>query len=365
MLVPDHYVPILTGKRGEFSALRALEADVLQALAPFIDMPPIPMPVARRGKPPPEPDTPEEALGKLLAAIGTMWGTDRRVMVDLAAYDRYEIAGQHPASWLFREAANRGIWLMASAGTDSSNAYRTALVDEADTLKGLCLRARALPGIVPQDLAHAVDDLAETLPRSDPAHTEVMLDLGRIADHRLTAAALLELVLEHLRALRARGRPVSAVAATSVPKNGVPRGEVHCESRREWRLWEQLATEPLAQRAAFADYGITGPRPDDETTGLPDPHLRYTTATALLMWRGRDNSRADREDPDKRAVLFPELCAELLRRPSDFAGAQFSAGDRAISLTGITGRPPGTPTKWIEHATSHHITHVVKQIQSR
>jgi Beta protein len=363
MLVCGHYVPILTGKQGEFNALRALEPDVLRDLSPFIDMPPIPLGVARAGKLPKR-DTPEEALGKLLTAIGTKWGTDRRVMVDLAAYDRYQIAGEHPARWLFREAANRGIWLMAAASTDSSRVYRASLVAEADVLKGLCLRARAFPGFAPEDLAAEVDELAATLPLSDPAHTELMLDLGRIADHRLTDAELVGLVREYLCVLSARNRPVSAIAATAVPKHGVPRGRVHREPRCEWGLWKQLATEPLAQRAAFADYGITGPRPDDETTGVPDPHLRYTTDAALLMWRGRDNSRADLEDPDKRAVLFPELCVDLLRHKSDFAGPRFSTGDRAIWLTGTTGHPPGTPTKWIQHATSHHLTHVVRKLQS-
>ena len=364
MLVYDHYVPILTGKRGEFNALRTLDPDVLQNVSPFIDMPPIPLGVAMRGKVSKR-DTPEEALDKLLTAIGTHWGTDRRVMVDLAAYDRYQIAGEHPARWLFLEAATRGIWLMAAAGTDSSSVYRAALVAVADALKGLCLRARALPGYAPEDLAAEVDELAATLPRSDPAHTELMLDLGRIADHRLAADELLELVLEHIRALGARNRRVSAIAATSVPNDGVPRGEVHRENRCEWRLWEQLATEPVTKRPAFADYGITGPRPDDEKTGRPDPNLRYTTNAALLMWRGRDNSRADPDDPDKRAVLFPELCADLIRHPNDFAGPRFSAGDRAIWIAGTAGRPPGTPTKWVEHATSHHLTHVVKQLQGR
>jgi T4 beta protein len=364
MLGRDQYVPILTGKLGEFRALQRLTPEIVHGLVPFIDMPPITPNGPPKDGVPAERDPPALKLRRLITAVGAKWGTDRRVMVDLAAYDRYEIQGKHPACWLFREAASHGIWLMAAAGTDSSDRYRAALHDCADVLKGICLRARADPDAAPTDLAAAIDDLAASLPTCDPAHTVLMLDLRRIADHGGTAAELLELVRAHLRALHARGRAVSALAGTSMPERPVARGAVHRERRREWRLWQALEHEPLARNASFSDYGITGPRPDDdEWTGPPDPHLRYTTAAALLLWRGRLEERAgDPANPQERAVLFPELCAELVDR-DDFAGRDFSAGDSGIWDAARVSHKPGTGTKWIEFATNHHLTHVVRQLR--
>jgi hypothetical protein len=62
-------------------------------------------------------------------------------------------------------------------------------------------------------------------------------------------------------------------------------------------------------------------------------------------------------------VLFPELCAALLQRRDDFAGPDFSAGDAAIWKAGNEGQPLGNSSTWIKHATSHHLTHIVRRLQ--
>ena len=150
-----------------------------------------------------------------------------------------------------------------------------------------------------------------------------------------------------------------------MPPESVDRGPATRVRRREWRLWQSLANEELTATVAFADYGITGPRSDDDAWKPgPDPHLRYTTASALLLWRGRSEDRVtDPEDPDGQAVLFPELCQRLLDRSGDFQGASYSAGDAAIWDAVHGERKPGNGTKWIEFATSHHLTHVVNALR--
>jgi hypothetical protein len=367
MLVRDHYVPVLTGKAGEFQALERLTGDVLPSLSPLIDMPPIPLPPPPKpGEEPQAPDPPEKRLGQLLRSVARQWGDERRVMVDLAAYDRYDIDGRHPAEWLFCRGGDEGLWLMASAATDSSARYREALVRSAGWLKGLCLRARVAPGQDPDETVKAVGALEASLPRSDPAHTVLMLDLSRIAEHGERDAAVVKAVGDHLKALADAGRDVHAIAGTSMPEP-IARGGPTRVRRREWRLWQALATEPLARHAAFADYGITGPRPDDDAFRPgPAPHLRYTTSAALLLWRGRKGTDADPEDPERRAVLYPELCRELVDgRDRDFRGKSFSAGDAGIWDAACGQQKPGNATKWIEFATNHHLTQVVRQLQSQ
>lgn len=365
MLVRDHHVPVLTGKAGEFRALERLSADVLPSVSPLIDMPPIARPPPPKpGEDPQAPDPPEKRLGQLLLSVDRRWGEMRRVMVDLAAYDRYDIDGRHPAEWLFSRADEAGLWLMASAATDSSARYRDALVNSADWLKGLCLRARIPPGQDPAETVRAVGALDASLPSSDPAHTVLMLDLSRIEAHGERHAAVVEAVVDQLKALADAGRAVHAIAGTSMPEQ-IARGGPTRVRRREWRLWQALAHEPLARYAAFADYGITGPRPDDDAFRPgPAPHLRYTTSAALLLWRGRKDTDADPEDPERRAVLFPELCRELVDgRPGDFSGKPFSAGDAGIWDAACGKQKPGNATKWIEFATNHHLTKVVRQLR--
>ena len=135
-LVREHYIPLLTGKQGEFQALKSLDSDAPAWMSPYIDMPPIaPSAPPTNGIEGPR-EAPESKLEKLLVAVASAWGTDRRVMVDLAAYDRYEIGGSHPAEWLHYQAAERGIWLMAAVATDSSARYRAAVRGAAESVKG-------------------------------------------------------------------------------------------------------------------------------------------------------------------------------------------------------------------------------------
>lgn len=365
-LVREHYIPLLTGKEGEFRALGALHPGVTSRLTPLIDMPPItPLRPPTPEEPRPPRDTARRKLTRLLKAMARDWGTDRRLMVDLAAYDRYTIGGKHPATWLFPEAERQGLWLMAAVSTDTSVRYQAAIEEVAEAVKGLCLRARVTPGRTAEDVADAVEALANALPSADPAFTYVMLDLGRVQELGEAADDLRERTLACLRALDARGHPASILAGTSFPPaEPILRGQVNRQRRLEWRLWQALSGEPLASRVAFGDYGITGPRSDDdEWRPGPDPHIRYTTRSALLLWRGRLEGRVtDPDDPDGQAVLFPELCRQLVER-QDFAGAQFSAGDAAMWDAANVGRRRGNGTKWVEFATNHHLTHVVRALE--
>ncbi|MFP5378431.1 MAG: beta family protein [Vicinamibacteria bacterium] len=357
-------MPILTGKKGEFRALAGLNQDTLYWLRPLIDMPPITLPKPpKAGEKPRGPDPPEKTLGTLMRLLEDCWGRERRVIIDLAAYDPYPIGGRHPAEWLFANAHDAELLLTASLATDSSDFYRAAVAASEQYLKGLCLRIRVTPKQEPEQTVEAVRELARAAPSTDPAHKIILLDLRRVSEIAELNDEVVAFAKRHIDALARADYRVDAVAGTSVPLNSwVKVGQLHRERRREWRVWEALDAEG-GRELAFADYGITGPRPDsDEWRGSPAPFLRYTTAAALLVWKGRKPSDdADPDDLQKRPILFPELCRKLVDgRKQDFRGPKWSAGDRGIWDAAHGTQKPGIAMKWIEFATNHHLTEVVR-----
>jgi hypothetical protein len=142
-----------------------------------------------------------------------------------------------------------------------------------------------------------------------------------------------------------------ALASTSVPgSDELKQGDSERFPRRDWRLWERL--RELGVDVTFADYGITGPRPDnDDPQYPPAPNLRYTTTAALLWWKGHKD-----EPPEgQRKLEYPDLC-ELLVKSGNFAGKTFSWGDGSIGSKAEGAPGPGRGQDWVAWATSHHVT---------
>jgi hypothetical protein len=368
MFVRPYYVPILTGKVGEFNALYGLRRRLalINALTPYVDMPPItrPRPDVPGRKPDP-PIDPPKTLGILLDRVQGTWTQPRRVIVDLAAYDRYEVEGRHPLLWLVEEAEQRDVWLMGGISTKSSDKYRQAVEDASSRLSGLCVRVHVPPDPEVAAVVSAARDLIDALPPPAIGLREIMVDFERIEEHDVGRGALPALCVHVMRALKKAGYDTTAVASSCVPKDPPepidpdnPRPKRYM--RRDWRLWQALADESLAAGTAFADYGITGPRRDDDKwVPGPAPYLRYTTESALLIWRGYMG-----EAKDRRQIDFRELCkAQVDHR--DFQN--LSLGDRAIMAAAARSgdaetKGRGTATQWIEYATSHHVAHITKAI---
>lgn len=361
MFIPRSYVPILTGKAGEFQALADLDEDIKLAMFPMIQMPPVPEPRSPRvGEPPGPREPPEASLIRFLNRMQGKWTEGRRMMMDLDAFAHESVDGRSATEWLFQSAYDREMWLMAAVTTDSRREYRQALHDSSRWLRGLCLRAKPRPDMAPSELVDTVKAVQEDLPETDPACTELMLDLGRLRDLASTEKAVRELALEHLQALTAAGLKPTAVAGSVVPAQSPSRDGMEVHPRWDRRLWEWLGKQPVGAQLAFADYGATGPY-QGPGGGFPDPNIRYSTRAALLMWRGKLSTRVDPDDPNDREVTFAELCRKLVAR-NEFAGAKYSAGDLAYSRNASGRQHDRGATKWVQFAASHHLTHVVREV---
>lgn len=354
MFVRGFYVPILNGKAGELAAIRKLAPEVRQGLVPVLDVPPIPRPW-RAGD---EPKDPAVELDVLVRRIEHAWGADRRVIVDLEGLESYRPRGLHPVTYLAERAAERGLLVAFCVSSTSSPAARAAVAALRLPSDFVVLRSRIDVGAELQPQVASYRAMIEDL--HAPADvTDLIIDLGRLPPGALDLAPL---VAEHVRTVRA-SHPVrsTALASTSLPDFS-RRFAFRRVPRSDWALWKRVAAL-TANAVAFSDYGITGPRRDtDGPARGPAPHLRYTHDDTLYAWKGSKNDRD--EDPEP-GTTYPELCAKLLRYEDGqriFRGRRFSAGDEAISLNARQEMASMASPAWVEHATNHHLTQVVRQL---
>src|SRR5215207_1846052 len=116
----NHYVPILRGRLGEYTALGTLKADTCAGITPLIEVQPVPWDF--------ENEAPAKSLDDHLAPTGERlaeyWGTDRSVFVELAWIAEDETGrGVHPVTFVLDDARSRDVPTIPVVGLDRSDAH--------------------------------------------------------------------------------------------------------------------------------------------------------------------------------------------------------------------------------------------------
>lgn len=349
------YVPILVGKLGEFEALKTLPDEQRALLRPIFDLAPIAL----------EKDA-SDPIEELIKRVGRAFSNGGAAAVDLLGLDGCTASGTHPVDYLLTRAVWGAAAVRLAVRTDASPSYIAAVAEHHHRGDGICLRARVLELGEPGALADRVTQLLKLfgLP---PSKVHLCFDCGRITDWTRRPDLVLA---DHLHAHDNLDEfSLVSVASTNVPPNDKLSREERPRrvQRREWTMWQRLSREGF--QVAFGDYGVTGPRPTELAKGRPAPHLRYTTRSALLIWRGQRADLVTEEDRDL-PTSFRDLCEELIEH-DDFALDDFSAGDRVLANIAAgqhrskAGKPSdGNTSQWIEWATNHHVAHVMSQLGS-
>ncbi|MDQ3403396.1 MAG: beta family protein [Actinomycetota bacterium] len=134
--------------------------------------------------------------------------------------------------------------------------------------------------------------------------------------------------------------------------------------RAEPALWAAVRRDSGVNDLRFGDYGVVHPRPKrgEGTPRVPNPYLNYTIPGRTLVLR----RQVDRGSvPGAMAAAFGDLTAELTER-GEFAGGEFSWGDRTMLECRTGGsRSAGSVGTWIAMATSHHISHLARNVDGR
>lgn len=353
-----HYVPVLKGKEGEYLALRELTDSVKDRLTPLIEIPSIPYDFINETVA----KTVDQHLARVIEKIGTCWGADRDLFMDLDLIPPDEVMsdGSQPLKFIFDSARAVGLRLIPVTGVNRASDYQDAVREAKDNDgRGVCIRIESDDLVDFADLATKLTDLLGDLDLTT-FDADLIIDLEAISPLNPTGPILLAAnsIIANLPLVR--DWRTLTLAATAFPQdlsNLSPRTATLIP-RTEWIVWQTLAArrERILRLPTFGDYAIAHPVPNEIDPRLlkMSAQLRYTTDNDWLIFKER-NVR------DYGYEQFNEICRTLISRP-EYKGAAFSWGDNAINVCAGPGSNPGNATTWRRIGTNHHLTFAVDQI---
>ncbi|MFJ8731491.1 beta family protein [Streptomyces bauhiniae] len=343
------YVPVLPTRPHAAGACRRLRPDVLAAVRPLWNLPPLP-----------------GSASETLAALV------RKYVAPVSAVSRY-------GGWIdapFGEDAQTGTlaealsvycelgWLSPVTGPERSEAQQVAAVETGRRCRrGLGVRVR----VAGEWDSRVGEEVRSLLARCGPEiPVDLLLDMGAVFVDRSDAGK------EALRALDAL-MPLAGWRSAALLGGGFPRVTADMleegtwdEPRTEWRMWHEVrasgrAYAPLLRYgdygtqsvAALAQVPVTGRK-----GGPPWGVLCYTSDDSYLLFkmltRGADRVAVNRSAA-RRVIELPE-----------FRGAGAGQGEEWLSACAHgplwTGEGTGGPAEWLRAGNLQHMTYVVQSL---
>ncbi|RMI37162.1 beta family protein [Streptomyces triticirhizae] len=334
------YVPILKGKRGEFTALGKMEPEVRAGVHPIMEV------------------VHDERLRDVLE---TFYDNARRRLpkgLDIAVdcgdlWHHGPVGGVwngRPLSWL-SEAF--GAWLLTLVPVFRPHDASGALAEVRDVQRahgrGAVLRVDAFD--IPANLGMASRHVGAVLRtvRLAPEQVDLVLDAGHVADDAAVAGAVPP-VAHALRWARQAPWRSAVVAAGAFPKSvrWMARGGPTRVHRWDAALWREVARESEGGQPHFGDYGVAHVAPS-RGRRRPVPHIRYTVGEDWQVYVAEKRLPGNDD--------FFTISRDLLESEHWPArGAATSWGDAQLARCARGERAKaGNATEWRAWATSHHL----------
>ncbi len=342
-----HYVPLLTWKRGEQTALEHVSPMRKAHITPIIELPPVPVDEDDAEAPS---KTLDEHVGRGLDRIPTAWHETSEFFLDPreVAAD-VSVSGLDGARFAFDRAASGGLSFVPVTGLERSAAETDAALAHA-LPRGVCLRVplTALAGIGQFMTSHGLAANA----------VDLVIDLGGTLCPVTTAPVILPALLASVPTITA-WRSLTLLACAFPASLAGYHGETFVD-RNDWISWLALheIRATLARLPTFGDYAIQSPEGGDgyDPRTMPlVPAIRYTLPERWLVLRGV-SSRVKR-----RLEQYPALAARLVAH-SAFYGAHHCNGceEASQAAKGVTGY--GSGEVWRRIGTVNHLVVATDQI---
>lgn len=353
-----HYIPILKGKEGEFSALRDLSSQTRSRITPVVEVPPTPWDYFN--------DTEQRTLGehvhRVVTRLAACWGTASELFVDLELVGDGPMAdGRHPVQAFLQEARGEGLVAIPVTSLGRSAEHQRAVQEAVQADRhGVCLRFESDDFEALADMGSAISDLVRALGVT-PSDIDVLLDFGAVLPNQGPQVALAARSL--ILTLPAVGDwRTLTFAASSFPENLTAFGpdSITSIARAEWIAWTSLVRHggTLPRIPRFADYGVGHPVLLDVDPRIMQmsANIRYTTPNDWLIAKGRGVKRQGFEQ-------FHDLSERVSALP-EFKGGSYSWGDAYIQRCATRNEGPGNATTWRRVGTTHHVTLAAEQVAS-
>jgi hypothetical protein len=344
----NHYVPALKLKTGEKDALAMLLPATKQRITPILQV------VERVGTKSID-DHIETAFKKIQPAVSGL----SRFFIDPV---EIKSDGAAAAQAVFEKCQSLGVPFTPVAGLSRAPDL-TAAAMQATGRTGLAVR------LTREDFEKG--RLAEfsaylTTHSIAATDTDVILDIGEVEDMIADGiAALAESFMASLPQLSQWRTLTLLSSAFPESMKHVDRDSHAYVDRAEWQAWcdhLRKAGPSVPRPPTFGDWGIQHPGGVEHFDPLKmqaSAAIRYATDSKWLLIKGRGTKKAS---PGKQ---MPGLAGQLTTgaHKKAFCGAHHCAAC-ALIVAAANGAPKlGSPTKWRQIGTAHHITTTVEAIQ--
>lgn len=349
------YVPVMSAKRGEFTALMNLVSSMSDKVAPLFELP------AKKS----DATLYEKAIARTATGAGKAWN-DRLAFLDISKWSsnaRTE-SGVHILEYSFSQFVSSGVNVHPVIGYDrwEDPAYSQALqnIHKNYDVKP-CIR---LDRETVQDdmldytyFSERIDDIM-TMLSLEPSDCYVMVDFGNTA-----TTSVPDMITDTERAittLRSLGFETIVVVGGSMPSAvneavDTPDAE-GCIPRIEMMAWKAVFTGIRDKNVIFGDYLIRNAVAAEGVIALhANAKIRYTIENQYFIVRGHSKKI------DTLRLQHRNL-AEKLVTSAHYMGPTFSWGDSEILNCSIGLREIRDATLMIAVDSNHHIGVVVLEI---
>ena len=352
---PQHYIPCLRWKQGEYQALLNLSSLARDSIVPIIEVAEVGFDFESQT----DSKTIDQHLFSFAKRVRDKWGR-KECYVDMRYIEpsTQMSNGQHPGTFVFYDLSAKGVLAIPVIRLQEDPRFQAAIHQVVTTDKrGLCLRANI------EEVARVgFDKTAQNILWSYGLVIEqcdLIVDLVTPNFDPIDSfASLLTNIFQSLPNLE-NWRSFGMVG-TSFPQSlsGLNHGTTFIP-RNEWRLYKLLVTRlnKLGGRIpSFGDYAIN--HPDvlsiDPRLIKPNASIRYTINDKWLIAKGQ-NVR------DHGYDQFRDL-SNLILNSEHYCGQNYSEGDNFIFKCAAGKERTGNLTTWRRVGTNHHIEMVVRDV---
>ncbi len=357
-LKPQHYIPCLRWKLGEYQAVSKLTPSARNSIMPIIEIPEQGYDFEKKQNT----KTLDEHLKLFTARVKTKWGTTSECFLDMHHIPQSESLadGRSPAEFVFYDLKATKVRFIPVTRLHEFSLYETTLHNFVNKEKhGLCLRV-SLDEFGEDDFEIMAEDFLNSFGLAF-IDCDLILDLGAINfDPILVFSSLLTDMMKSKPRLKQWIN--FGIIGTSFPQTlaGITQG-LSSLPRKEWILYKSLL-ENLQKEGVripfFGDYTINHPEVQsiDPRKIKPSANVRYTIDDKWLISRGQ-NVR------DYKFNQFTQLC-QLIVNTKHYCGQQYSYGDDYIFRCAQGTAKTGNLSTWREVGTNHHIEMVVRDLSN-
>ncbi|MET9019215.1 hypothetical protein ABZV93_04450 [Actinopolymorpha sp. NPDC004070] len=355
-----HYVAALQTKPGELLALQQACAETWAGLTPILEV----LGPRSPGSQPFSRARVNGWIGRLAKAVGT----------HPIYLDRLRLAPDHPAespggpipvlAAIHAAARRRQIVFVPVLHLGDATATQRQVAESAAVDgRGLALRVplldtavaggRSFPSLI-QETLNAVE--------VEVVGADLLMDLRQLPDDAEVRVDDLASMVDALVSIGQWRNVVLLGTAMPMSLGGgvVDAGTIGRRRRTEWLVWLALRRSRVSRVPIYGDYAIQNPDPPLDAADGQIPlgmraAIRYTHETVTIIPR----AKAPRHEEGREQ--YRQLCKLLVEQP-EFAGREFSWGDREVADCADGTCEPGWEDHWRGAGTSHHLRFVVNQL---